>query len=115
MAKATVETQTLTRSCNELLILSALERGPKHGYELAIDIEERGGGTFGFKHGTLYPILHKLEKKKLIRGAWSDEGPRGRRKSYELTNRGHGYLNELRTSWKAFSERLVTVIEGSHS
>lgn len=113
MAKATVETQSLTRSCNELLILSALDRGPKHGYELAIDIEERGGGIFGFKHGTLYPILHKLEKNKLIRGAWSDEGPRGKRKSYELTDRGRRYLEELRTSWQAFSERLSTVIEGS--
>ena len=111
MAKATVETQNLTRSCNELLILSALERGPKHGYELAIDIEERGAGIFGFKHGTLYPILHKLEKNKLIRGAWSDEGPRGKRKSYEPTDRGRRYLEELRTSWEAFSERLSTVIE----
>jgi PadR family transcriptional regulator PadR len=115
MAKAAVETQTLTRSCNELLILSALERGPKHGYELAIDIEERGGGTFVFKHGTLYPILHKLEKKKLIHGAWSDEGPRGKRKSYELTERGRRNLEELRTSWKAFNERLLAVIDGSHS
>jgi DNA-binding PadR family transcriptional regulator len=115
MAKARVETQSLTRSCNELLILSALERGPKHGYELAIDIEERGSGMFGFKHGTLYPILHKLEKMKLIRGAWSDEGPRGKRKSYELTGRGHDYLNELRLSWKQFNERLLGVIEGRHS
>ncbi len=115
MAKATVETQNLTRSCNELLILSALERGPKHGYELAIDIEERGAGIFGFKHGTLYPILHKLEKNKLICGAWSDEGPRGKRKSYELTDRGRRYLGDLRTSWKAFSERLLTVIERGKS
>jgi DNA-binding PadR family transcriptional regulator len=115
MAKATVETQSLTRSCNELLILSALERGPKHGYELAIEIEERGGGTFGFKHGTLYPILHKLEKKKLIRGAWSNEGPRGKRKSYELTGRGSDYLNELRLSWKTFNDRLLSVIKGDSS
>lgn len=115
MAKATVETQNLTRSCNELLILSALERGPKHGYELALDIEERGSGSFGFKHGTLYPILHKLEKKKLIRGAWSDEGPRGKRKSYALTDRGRSYLEELRDSWKQFSERLLAVIEGDQS
>ena len=115
MTKVTVETQNLTRSCNELLILSALERGPKHGYELALDIEERGAGTFGFKHGTLYPILHKLEKKRLIRGAWSNEGPRGKRKSYELTGRGRKYLEELRDSWEAFSARLSTVIERSHS
>lgn len=114
MAKAMVETQNLTRVCNELLILSALERGPKHGYELAIDIEQRGGEMFGFKHGTLYPILHRLEKRRLIRGAWSDEGPRGKRKSYELTDRGRDYLNELRLSWKNFNKRLLAVIEGSH-
>ncbi len=78
--KPNLEPQSLTKHFNEALILSALRRGAKHGYQLALDIEERSGGRFGFKHGTLYPILHKLEKDGLIEGAWSDEGQRGKRK-----------------------------------
>ena len=115
MPKSSVEIQGLAKSCNEALILAVLREGPKHGYQLALDIEQRGSGRFRFHHGTLYPILHKLEKKKLIRGAWSDEGPRGKRKSYELTDRGRGYLDSLRSSWKEFNQLLLDLIEGGDS
>lgn len=102
MASADITIQTLTRSCNEALILVALDDGPRHGYQLAVDIEQRSGGFFQFKHGTLYPILHKLEKDGLIKGVWSEEGPKGKRKSYALTARGRRYARDQRASWRTF-------------
>lgn len=105
-----VEPQGLTKHFHEALILSSLNRGPKHGYQLALDIEERSGGRFGFKHGTLYPILHKLEKDGLIEGAWSDEGQRGKRKSYRLTRDGKRYLRDLTESWTTLLERFREVM-----
>lgn len=102
MSKETVEAQNLTKSCNEALILASLADGPKHGYQLALDIERRGRGTFKFNHGTLYPILHKLEKEGLIRGTWSDEGQRRKRKSYALTDKGKKYARNQLASWRAF-------------
>jgi DNA-binding PadR family transcriptional regulator len=110
MARSTVEAQNLTRSCNEALILASLAEGPKHGYQLAVDIELRGGGLFKFKHGTLYPILHKLEKDGLIRGAWSDDGQKRKRKSYVLTDRGRKYAREQTASWKEFYERFFKTL-----
>lgn len=101
----------LTKHFNEVLILSSLSRGAKHGYQLALDIEERSGGEFGFKHGTLYPILHKLEKDGLIEGAWSDEGQRGKRKSYQLTGSGKRYLGELLESWRSLMDTFSGLIE----
>lgn len=105
-----LEPQSFAKHFNEALILSSLRAGPKHGYQLALDIEERSRGRFTFKHGTLYPILHKLEKEGLIVGAWSDEGQRGKRKRYQLTGTGEGYLDELRRAWMTlihgFSEML---------
>ena len=101
-----VEPQSLAKHFNEALILSALRSWPKHGYQLALDIEERSGGRFGFKHGTLYPILHKLEKDGLIEGAWSDEGRRGRRKRYQLTRNGKRYFKELKASWATLLTRF---------
>ena len=84
-----MEPQDLSRSCNEMLVLSALARGAGHGYQLALDVEERSGGAFRFNHGTLYPILHRLEEKGLVVGHWSDDPGRGRRrKSYALTGKG---------------------------
>ena len=76
MTKAHFEVQNLTKSCNEALILAILAERPRHGYQLALELEERSNGFFRFNHGTLYPILHKLENDGLIRGTWSDEGPR---------------------------------------
>ena len=105
-----LEPQSLSKHFNEALILSSLKSGPKHGYQLALDIEERSGGRFGFKHGTLYPILHKLEKEGLIEGAWSDEGQRGKRKRYRLTRDGKDYLRDLRLSWKSLLDRFSEMI-----
>lgn len=106
MSQPEVETQSLTRSCNEALILATLARGARHGYQIALDLEERSGGIFTFKHGTLYPILHKLEKDGLIEGDWSNEGPRGKRKSYALTEAGRAFASAQRESWRQFIQHF---------
>jgi PadR family transcriptional regulator PadR len=106
MTEPRIELQTLTRRCNEVLILTSLASGAKHGYQLALDLEERGGERFALKHGTLYPILHDLEARGLIQGTWSDEGPRGKRKSYRLTQSGRSYARGLREAWGTFMDEL---------
>ena len=53
MEKFELETQNLARSCHESLILATLADGPRHGYQLALEIEDRSSGTFRFNHGTL--------------------------------------------------------------
>jgi DNA-binding MarR family transcriptional regulator len=73
---------------------------------LALNIQERSGERIFSKHGTPYPILHKLEKDDLIEGPWSDQGQRGRRKSYRLTTKGRRYLKDLVQSWRGLSPIL---------
>jgi DNA-binding PadR family transcriptional regulator len=113
--KPVIEPQNLAKSCNEALILSCLERGPRHGYQIALDIEQRGRGFFRFNHGTLYPILHKLEKEGLIKGTWSQESPGRKRKSYELTGKGRRYAAEQRSAWREFIERFLDAVEVNES
>jgi DNA-binding PadR family transcriptional regulator len=107
----TVEPQNLAKSCNEALILACLERGPQHGYQIALDIEQCAGPTFRFNHGTLYPILHKLEQEGLIKGAWSHGAPPRRRKSYELTAKGRRYAKEQREAWRLFIQQFLSAVE----
>ena len=90
--------------------MSFLEDGPKHGYQLAVYSEDAAGGYFRFKYGTLYPILHKLEKQGLIKGVWSDEGPRGKRKSYSLTRKGKDWLRKEKKDWREFLKHYMEVI-----
>lgn len=105
-----VSIQNLTRSCNEVLILSVLSTGSHHGYQLALELEEKSGGAFQFKHGTLYPILHKLEQERLIVGEWLEEETRRKRKSYRITKAGRRYLSDQIQSWEEFADRLFDVV-----
>jgi len=97
----------LTKYCNETLILSALCEEKKHGYDLALHIESKSESYFSFHHGTLYPILHKLEKEGLIRGSWKREGPKRRRKYYSLTPRGRKDLNARAAEWQTFCAKIT--------
>jgi len=109
MSKPTFEIQNLTKNCNETLLLSILRDGQKHGYQLALEIEERSQGKFKFNHGTLYPILHKLEKGSIIKGAWKQEGPKRKRKYYTLTAKGKKYLADQTAEWQIFFERFFSI------
>lgn len=82
----------LTKQLNELLLLATLREGPAHGYEIALSIQESTQGAFVLQHGTLYPILHRLEKEGLIVGSWEQEPGARRRKCYELTAAGRAHL-----------------------
>jgi DNA-binding PadR family transcriptional regulator len=110
MAKPLVELKNLTKSCNEALILATLAQGAKHGYQMALDISEQSEGLFGFNHGTLYPILHKLEKDGLIKGVWDPTTKARKRKNYELTAKGQKYLEDQREGWSEFMNRFSKMI-----
>jgi len=109
-AQQPLDIQSLSRSCNEILILSTLSSGPHHGYQLALEIEEKSSGAFRFKHGTLYPILHKLESDGLIRGDWLEGEGKRKRKSYELTAAGRHRLSEQVVEWSEFFERFFNIV-----
>jgi PadR family transcriptional regulator len=95
----------------ETMILSALERGDAHGFEVLRRLEDAGCGALQLKEGSLYPALYRLEGSGLIRGQWEDgastrRGPR--RRIYHLTKKGTGKLVEGREEWR----RFVTIIGG---
>ena len=105
-----LETQNLARSCHEALILATRADGPRHVYQLALEIEDRSGGSFRFNHGTLDPILHKLESGGFIEGSWAEPAGKRKRRQYRLTASGRKHLDALRSGWSSFFESLFNVI-----
>ena len=105
-----LEIQNLSKQCNESLIFTILISGTKHGYQLALEIEEKSGGVFKFNHGTLYPILHKLEKDKLIYGSWEKEGPKRKRKYYKISSKGKKYFTKQHGEWNKFYTTFFEII-----
>jgi DNA-binding PadR family transcriptional regulator len=87
----------------KFLILSVLQEGPKHGYEIMRSIEEKSQGTYTPSAGTVYPTLQMLEDLAQIRGLES-EG----RKVYELTEAGRTYVGahqtEINAAWEHFAQ-----------
>ena len=104
------DSQTFGRTVNELLLLEELDRAPRHGYQIVLAIEERSGGYFQFSHGTLYPLLHRLEKAGLVSGRWSDPELGRPRKEYVLTEAGRTYLGDLHREWRELSARLESFL-----
>jgi DNA-binding PadR family transcriptional regulator len=98
-----MNTAHLKRACTETLIIKLLEDGPLHGYEMAKEVERRSGGYFVFKHSTLYPVLHRMEKQGLITGEWTTgEGGNRPRKYYALTRAGRKAHTENTAALKNF-------------
>jgi PadR family transcriptional regulator PadR len=106
----TIDISTLSKNCNEILILSILFKEKKHGYQIALEIEQKSDGLFKFNHGTLYPILHKLEKEGLIKGTWKQEGPKRQRKYYRLTAKGRKYATSRLAGWKEFFKQFFDIV-----
>ena len=111
MAETDFDVQGFARGINVLLVLTTLRDGPKHGYQIALDVESDSNGLFRFKHGTLYPILHRLEEDGLIRGSWSREGRGRKKKVYELTGEGVRHLTGETHRVEEIVTRLMGLLE----
>ena len=95
-----------------MLILSLLEGGDMYGYQMIEELARRSSDLFQMKEGTLYPILHALEKNKCL-SSYQQEAPTGRmRKYYKLTRRGKQLLDDKRTEWGAFRQGVEQVLSG---
>lgn len=92
----------------DMLILQTLQWAPRHGYALSKAIRTNSGEILKVDTGSLYPALHRLERKGWIAAEWksSEQGPRLR--VYRLTKTGRKHLLSERSRW----ERLTTAIAG---
>lgn len=100
------------RGTLDLMIFSILAERPDYGYRIQQRLAEASRGMVELKAGTLYPLLHRMEAEKWIRGRWDDSTGR-RRKFYELTAAGRRRLRQQASQWTQFAEcvqRLLTPV-----
>lgn len=90
----------------DYLILRTLSWGSLHGFGIARWLEDRTDAALIVEEGTLYPALHRLERRKLIRGEWRLTENRRRAKYYRLTAAGEKALRAQASAW----EDLVRVL-----
>jgi len=95
-------------SPREEIVLLALHRKELYGLQIPQAVEEASGGERKMQIGTLYPVLHSLEKKGLVESRWGEEGrdERGgaRRRYYKLTGLGVVKLDSLQSFWASLRD-----------
>lgn len=93
-----------------LLVLHLLAQADLYGYQLIKTIVQASGGVFAFSEGTLYPVLHALERDGHLRAYWRDSDTGRKRKYYAITSRGLEELSQRKTEWRTFSGAIEAVL-----
>ena len=95
----------------DLLILQTLVLGPAHGHTIAHAIERRSEDVLQVEHGSLYPALHRLERKEWVVSKWETAPDRNREfKYYRLTTKGKKQLVVEESKWKQMAEAVASVL-----
>jgi PadR family transcriptional regulator, regulatory protein PadR len=96
----------------DMLILKTLVLGPAHGHEIAKHIQRATDDVLQVEHGSLYPALHRLERRGWVTAKWElREGRRREFKYYRLTEVGKRQLAAEQSKWKRLVASIGRVME----
>ena len=101
----------LVQGTLDMLVLKALERGPMHGYGVAEWIHASSADVLRVEEGALYPALHRLELKGLLKAEWGTSENNRRAKYYALTAAGRKYLAAETEHWGRMTSAIARVLQ----
>lgn len=94
----------------DLLILKSLSLGPQHGWAISERIHEVSRTTLQIPQGSLYPALHRLERRGWISAEWGASDNNRRAKYYSLTRKGRRQLEEETAAWEKLTRAVDLVL-----
>ena len=92
-----------------MLLLKLLEEKDMYGYEMIDTLRKKSCNVFELKAGTLYPLLHGLEEKGLLK-AYEQEYVGKTRKYYSITKEGRGVLEAKKAEWNEYKSAVTNVL-----
>lgn len=95
----------------DLLILRTLAVGPQHGWAISERVQQVSGEVLRIQQGSLYPALHRLERRGWIKARWGTSDNNRRAKYYELTKAGHKQLATEQDAWEALTTAVAQVLK----
>lgn len=96
----------------QLCIMALLQEESKYGFQIMNELKSRSGGYFDIPEGTLYPALHRLERRGYLESSWSTGETGNPRRYYSLTVAGEDALVRSRDEWRMFVEGCGAILEG---
>jgi PadR family transcriptional regulator, regulatory protein PadR len=97
----------------DLLILRTLALGPRHGWAISERVQQISKDVLRIQQGSLYPALHRLERRGWIAAQWGESENKRRAKYYELTSEGRKQLELEETAWRKLTTAVAQVLESA--
>ena len=107
----TDERLDLPQGTLDLLILKSLSLGPQHGWAISERLHQVSRATLQVPQGSLYPALHRLERRGWIRAEWGASDNNRRAKYYELTRAGRKQLDAETDQWRRLTTAVSLVLD----
>src|SRR5580693_1957887 len=106
-----IEKSDLLQGTLDMLILKIVALGPVHGYGISLRIRQISKEVLQVQQGSLYPALHRLEKRRWLEAEWgaSDKGRQA--KFYKLSAKGRKQLVSEAESWERLSEAVTLILQ----
>ena len=108
---ATSDRSDVLQGTLDLLILRTLEAGPLHGYAIGQQINQTSRALLQVPQGSLYPALHRLEKKGWLSAEWVETDGGRRAKVYRLTRTGYQQLAREIADWQRLSKAIGWILQ----
>jgi PadR family transcriptional regulator, regulatory protein PadR len=108
MAEQRIE---LPQGTLDLLILKIIALGPQHGWAISERVQQMSSDALQVKQGSLYPALHRLERRGWIKASWNTTENNRQAKYYELTRRGHKQLEAQEDSWRRLTAAVSQILD----
>lgn len=108
--KTTPDRLELLQGTLEMMILRTLLLGPSNGYQIAKTIEQMSDEVLQIDHGSLYPALHRLEKRGWLTAKWSVTDTRRKARFYRLTAAGRRQLLREQSKWERLAGAIARVM-----
>jgi len=95
----------------DLLILKTLALEPQHGWAISERVQQISKDALQIQQGSLYPALHRLQRRGWIKALWGTSDNNRRAKYYELTKNGRKQLEVERTAWRKLTAAVAQILE----
>jgi PadR family transcriptional regulator PadR len=95
----------------DLLILKTLALGPQHGWAISQRVQQISRDVLRIQEGSLYPALHRLERRGWLKARWGASENNRRAKYYELTAAGRKQLETEKSAWRKLTVAVAHVLE----
>ena len=110
MTKQPLARIELLQGTLDLIILQTLRWGPRHGYGISQMIRSGSSELLKVETGSLYPALHRLERKRWIKASWTVSEKNQRVREYSLTAAGRKQLAEERSKWEQLTTAMAQIL-----